>query len=304
MNRANGISKCKYQMSKCGGFCMITVALLLSAGCVSLDSFLFEPTPATAYLQPGDMQPEWNVRFIIPDSLIEPVALASQGDSIYGFFVRPDGLDPVRNGITVLYNHGNAFNINRYWGRVELLWEMGYQVFIYDYHGYGRSQGKPSGEACFSDARAALTYCRGRGDVDTSRLLYYGWSLGTFMGTYLAADVRSPGVLILETPLASVSAITREGTVLDMPGDFFARADFDNERRLTEVGAPVVILYGEHDSTAQADRHALPLIDILRANGRPYQAYAADCGHCGIPETMGAQYFAVMKDSVVKLLQE
>jgi alpha/beta superfamily hydrolase len=282
--------------------CLLPAVGLLFAGCMSLDSFLFEQTRVAEYFQPGDMLPEWNTRYIIPDSLIEPVVLNSMGDSIYGFFVHANGLDPVRNSVTMLYHHGHSYNINRYWGRVELLWEMGYQVFIYDYHGYGRSQGEPSGAACYSDARAALAYCLTRPDVDSTRLVYYGWSLGSFMGTYLASDVRSPTVLVLETPLASTSALVREGTLLDVPGDFFAKADFDNERRITEVGAPAVIFYAEHDSTARPDRHVQSLIDILKANNRTYQAYSADCGHVAVPWAISPLYTAVMKDTLLKWL--
>ena len=84
----------------------------------SLDDFLFEPTKIDEYLRAEDFDEDWGVRFIIPDSLIEPVTLTSMGNAIYGFFVKgyPDSI--INNQVTILYCHGNSDNINRYWGRV------------------------------------------------------------------------------------------------------------------------------------------------------------------------------------------
>jgi len=245
------------------------------------------------------MDTAWHVRFIIPDSLIEPAALTSQGKGIYGFFVRPDGAHPDQNSVTVLYSHGNYGNINRYWGRVELLWEMGYQVFIYDYQGYGMSAGTPSGAACYADAETALSYCRHRADVDSTKLVYYGWSLGSFMTCHLAADIRPPAALILETPIASTSALTSEGTVLDVPGSFVANADFDNEKRIGNVGAPLLLLHGKKDETANFERNALRLYEKSNKANTEY-VWLDEAGHENIPETMGSEYAAVVTDFIAR----
>lgn len=274
-------------------------ALLL--GCFSLDSFLFEPDRITGdYLNSEDMKPEWNVRGIIqPESLIQPVTLTSQGKSIYGFFVLPGGADTAARPTTVIYSHGTGENINRYWGRVELLWEMGFQVFIYDYQGYGRSEGSPSGPGCFSDAEAALAYCLGRSDVDSSRVVYYGWSLGSYMACHLAADIMAPEAIILEAALASTSSLTREGTVLDVPGSFVVRADFDNERRIGRVGAPLLMLHGRKDETAVFERNALVLYG--KSNQSRTEFVWLDNGtHENVPETMGSDYARVIKDFVFR----
>ena len=115
---------------------IMLVSILVLAACqrtISLDDFLFEPTQIDEYLRPEDFDDEWGTRFIIPDSLIEPVALTSMGNTIYGFFVygHPDSAN--NNQVTILYCHGKDENINRYWTWVEHFWEMGYNVFIFDY---------------------------------------------------------------------------------------------------------------------------------------------------------------------------
>jgi hypothetical protein len=280
--------------------------LLLLLACFSLDSFLFEPTEVTEYFQPADMDTSWHVRFIIPDFLIEPDSLISQGNKIYGFFVKPDGLPEhsFESQVTIIYCHGKGENINRYWGRVELLWEMGYKVFIFDYQGYGKSEGSPSAAACYADGEAALDYCRSRSDVDTTKIIYYGWSLGSFIATHLASDIRHPPALILEAPIASVSAVTKEGTVLNFPGSYVAKADFDNEQRITKVNAPILILYGRKDETAVPERHAKVLIDILGKAQKPYESHeVVNAGHDDIPDVMGNEYTQVINNFITQHVQ-
>jgi uncharacterized protein len=273
--------------------CVVGVCLVLALpGCFKLDSFLFDPAPVTEYLQMTSADSAaWHVRGIIPDSLVEPETLTNSlnGNKVYGFFVRqPSDTDAAPEGVTVIYNHGNGSNINRYWGRVELLWEMGYRVFIYDYEGYGKSEGTPTGDACYADAEAALAYVLARPDVVDSMVVYYGWSLGSFMTCHLAADVRPPRCLILENPIASTSALAKEAAVLEIPGSFLAGADFDNEGRMRFLGCRTLIIYGENDQTAVPARHALVLLD--KGYGwlpelRDYPVAGSD--HSDLPEVMG-----------------
>jgi pimeloyl-ACP methyl ester carboxylesterase len=272
---------------------LVVCGCLLLLSCFKLDSFLFDPTPVTEYLEMNAADSlAWHVRGIIPDSLVKPETLTVlDGNKVYGFFVRqPADTDgPELSGVTVLYNHGNGQNINRYWGRVELLWEAGCNVFIYDYEGYGKSEGSPAGDACYADAEAALAYVLARPDVVDSMVVYYGWSMGSFMACHLAADnVWTPRCIILENPLASTSALAKEGAVLEIPGSFLANADFDNEGRMRFLGCRTLIIYGTQDQTAVPARHALVLLD--KGYGWlpeliDYPIAGAD--HSDLPEVMG-----------------
>jgi hypothetical protein len=279
-------------------FLLLTGLLTLLLGCFSLDSFLFEPTRITGeYRNPADMDTAWHVQGIIPESLIGPVELVSQEKHIYGLFARHTFNDTAVRPVTIVYSHGNAENINRYWGRVELLWEMGYQVFIYDYQGFGKSEGTPSGSGCFADAEAALSYCLSRSDVDSSRLVYYGWSLGSYMTCHLAADIRPSRAVILEAALASTSELTREGTVLDIPGSFVVKADFDNESRIGLLGAPLLMLHGRKDETAVFERNALVLYEKSDQTRTEF-VWLDSANHVNIPETMGSDYARVITEFI------
>ncbi len=281
------------------GLCLLTPA------CLRMDRFLFAPWIVDEYLRPGDIDSiAWHVRFVIPDTLYEEVELASSGDNaIYGFLVRPDSSSS-RDDITILYNHGNSHCINRYWGRVELLWEMGYRVFIYDYQGYGKSDGSPSGDACFADGRAALEYLLDCPEVDPERIVYYGWSMGTFITTYLAADSVTPLGLVLESPPASASALVREGTVFDVPGSMITEFDFDNVRRIAHVGVPVLLMHGEDDDYLPPSRHALPLVQEAQGHTPMNVVLVPGAGHEDVPHVLGDEYSRLVTDYIHRRAME
>jgi pimeloyl-ACP methyl ester carboxylesterase len=293
-------SKCKLQTANCKlSQCLLLVLVLALPGCLRLDSFLFDPIRVEGeYFNSADMDTSWHVRGnVIPDSLIEPDTLYGlDSNRVYGFFARQPNAP---GGITVIYNHGRGENINRYWGRVELLWEAGFNVFIYDYEGFGKSEGSPSGAACYADAEAALSFVRARGIADSTTVLY-AWSLGSFMACHLAADIEGfkPRCVILENPMASMSALAREGTVLGIPGSFLVDADFDNEVRMRKLGCRTLIIYGKKDDTAVPERNALVLWDKADASMTTLRA-VEDANHSDVPETMGyAEYKQVVEDFI------
>lgn len=262
---------------------------------MTLDDFLFDPVVVDEYLRPEDLA-EWGVRFIIPDSLIEPVVLQSMENSIYGFFVKGNPDSTVNNAVTCLYCQGKDENINRYWVRVEYLWEMGFNVFIFDYQGYGMSEGSPSGEALFSDGRAALSYVKSRIDIDTLKVVYYGFSLGSFVAVYLAAETAHPAALIIESAPASATSLLRDSGLLNLTGSYVVEADFDNENRIADINSPLYMLHGLDDDFVVLDRH-FPLIWDNAVQPKDY-IWVENANHDGIPEALGQTYNSVIIDFV------
>lgn len=256
-----------------------------------MDRFLFSPWIVDEYLRPADVDSvAWRVHGIIPETLYQEVELvSSDGNRIYGFLVQPED-DTCHDDITILYCHGNTHCINRYWGRVELLWEMGYRVFIFDYQGYGKSEGEPTGDACLADGRAALAFLRSRPEVNPDRIIYYGWSMGTFITTYLAADSLTPFGLIMESPPASAEALVKEGTVFDIPGSMLTRFDFDNETRIVRVGVPVLMMYGTEDEMVPPTRHAQRLLAAAKGHAEVDNIRVEGAGHEDVPYVLGEGY--------------
>jgi fermentation-respiration switch protein FrsA (DUF1100 family) len=276
----------------------VFIAFLAVLACqrpYSLDDFLFEPVKLEGDYLDSAALAEWDCVDTIPRGLKELVALPStDGNEIYGYYVAcgPDSIAMVEKRITILYCHGNSTNINRYWKRVEYLWNMGYNVFIFDYQGYGKSEGSPSGQALYDDGEAALDYVKSR----TDSIVYYGWSLGSYVATHLAADIEHPKALIIESAPASVEALLRDAGLVDLPGDYVAQADFDNVKRIGKIDCPLFMMHGLADDYVVFERH-FPY--IWKAAIEPKDSLlVAGAVHDNVPEILGARYYQSITDFI------
>jgi fermentation-respiration switch protein FrsA (DUF1100 family) len=263
---------------------MLLLALLpLAAGCMKMDGFLFENEKLDRYLLPGNT---------IPDSLLEPVTMMSEGNRIYGYWVRSSGERP---GLTLLYCHGNKNSLDFYWDRVMYLHRLGVNVFVFDYRGYGRSEGESSEAGLFADGETALDYVMHERGVAADSLLLYGFSLGNVVSIHLAADRVRPRALVAEAPFASANSLTQGASGLDIPPRWLTDGTFDNAATIGRVTAPVLVIHGEDDDFVR-----------YRDNGRVVYQSANDpkrlvvvpgAGHSTIPETMGVEeYLALLRE--------
>ncbi|HEV8472174.1 MAG TPA: alpha/beta hydrolase [Methylomirabilota bacterium] len=162
---------------------------------------------------------------------------AADGVRLHGWLI------PGRAPTTLLYSHGNGGNIA---GRVSiarlLADQLGVGVFMYDYRGYGRSEGTPSEVGLVSDAlgaRAALL----REGVAPEHLVYFGRSLGAAVTLDLAL-AHPPRAVVLESPFASVRAMAN--TVLPGVGYVF-RTRWDSLGKIARLRAPLLVLHGDAD---------------------------------------------------------
>ncbi len=164
---------------------------------------------------------------------------AADGVKLHGWLV------PGRTPTTLLYSHGNGGNMS---GRVTiarmLVDQLGVGVFMYDYRGYGRSEGAPSEAGLVADAlgaRAALL----REGVAPADIVYYGRSLGAAVSVDLAL-AHPPRGMVLESPFASVRAMA--GTVLPGIGALF-RTRWDSLEKMPRLRAPLLLLHSDADET-------------------------------------------------------
>lgn len=148
-------------MSRSLQFCCALIPLLL-AGCAN--PLFYQPdrklyqTPARAGLVYGD------VRFRSAD-----------GTRLAGWFIHTTNETP--RG-TVIHCHGNAQNMTAHFSFVDWLPRHGFNVFTFDYRGYGLSEGKPDRDGVLMDTLAAIEHVSHRPDVDPRRIVLLGQSLG------------------------------------------------------------------------------------------------------------------------------
>lgn len=266
----------------------IVASIVLLQGC-SMDAFLFDNLALTEYNLSSA---------VIPASQVEAVTLNSGSEMLYGFYIKQPDSQRVEPHQVILYHHGNKHHIEAYWERVELLYRAGFDVFIYDYRGFGKSTGTSSEQGLYEDATAALDYLRSRKDVDTAQIVDYGFSLGGVPAMYLAAFKHKPRCVITEDIFASAEALIRSGTLLDVPGNFLMKGKFDNADHARIRTSPLLMLHGTADIFIPYDQHGRLIYEAASQPKRLVMVEGA--GHSGVPGTLGDQGYIDLIRNFIK----
>jgi len=187
---------------------------------------------------------------------------------------------------TVLFLHGNAENISTHIASVAWLPAAGFNVFLFDYRGYGLSQGNPSFKGLHQDVEAALATVKQRKDVSPNIVLF-GQSLGASIAVTSLADSKyrdSVSALIIDSAFAGFRQIAREklsDVWITWPFQWPLSLGFDNTYKPLEAISrihpiPVLIIHGGADKVVPV-HHAEQL---YAAAQEPKQLWiVSDSGH-------------------------
>jgi len=147
---------------------------------------------------------------------------------------------------TLLFFHGNAGNISHRGESLKIFHDLGLNILIFDYRGYGQSEGKPNEAGLYIDAKAAwdhLTRTRGIRDQD---IIIFGRSLGGVIAAQLASQT-SPSGIILESTFSSAKAMAREMFPI-LSYIVPVRFDFETEEYIKAVNCPVLVIHSSDDN--------------------------------------------------------
>lgn len=143
----------------------------------------------------------------------------------------------------ILYFHGNAGNLAG-WGELANQYvKMGYDVFMPDYRGYGKSVGKLSEAALFSDALLAYNYLLNK--FESEKITIFGRSLGTGIAAQLASRVSSKQI-ILETPYYNLIDVG-QSIIPFLPVGLLTKYPIRSNEYLQSVNEPIHIFHGKKD---------------------------------------------------------
>lgn len=159
---------------------------------------------------------------------------------------------------TVLHLHGNAENISTHIGNVYWMPARGFNVLLLDYRGYGASLGSPSVEGALIDVDSAMQTLLARADVDRSRIVVFGQSLGGALAIHYVAHTpyrQHVRALIVESAFSSYREIAREKLAafwltwpLQYPLSWTVSDDYSPLRAVGQVSPiPLLILHGDAD---------------------------------------------------------
>ena len=145
----------------------------------------------------------------------------------------------------VLFCHGNAGNISHRLESIALFHRLGLSVLIFDYRGYGDSEGKPDEQGTYRDARAAWRHLRELRGVAGDDIILFGRSLGAAVAAWLAARER-PRAVILESAFTSAASLGAEHYPW-LPVDLLLRHRYDTLARVSEIRAPLLVVHSRDD---------------------------------------------------------
>ncbi len=179
---------------------------------------------------------------------------AADGVRLHGWFF-PANAGSLRADWVALVCHGNAGNISHRLDLTGALLSTGVAVFLFDYRGYGRSEGRPSEEGTYRDAQAAHAWLRGKG-FRAERILAFGESLGGGVVSELALREPVAGI-VLQSAFTSIADIGAE-LFPWLPVRWLSRIHYDTHRKLPRLQVPVLILHSRADNLvrfAHAERN-------------------------------------------------
>jgi hypothetical protein len=220
----------------------------------------------------------------------EEVFLAtSDGTRIHGWYLpaKEAGIE------TVLVCHGNAGNVSDRLDRaVRLQKELAVNVLLFDYRGFGRSEGSPDEEGTYQDGLAAYRYLTEKRGIAPTSIVLFGESLGAAVAIELAGRVKA-GALVLEAPFTSIRAMAK--VAYPFLPTFWVRTRYDNLSKIGELEMPVLIFHGTRDDVvpfAQGE-------ELYRAAREPKAFVAVEgAGHSDVYAVGGELYWNAWKEWV------
>ena len=211
-------------------FFVIILGIMLSFFYKNIEAyFVFAPQKVLDY-SPADYGLEWKDVYLH----------THDGQVLHGWFFSVAREEPV-----ILFYHGNAGNISHRLDYIQQLTRMGFNVFIFDYRGYGKSSGKPSEEGLYIDALCAYDYLVNDGKIKPEDIILLGRSLGGAVAIETATkrDVRS---LVVESSFLSVRHMARHMGIFSLISPLLP-ASYNNLEKIKKIKIPKLIIHGAND---------------------------------------------------------
>lgn len=211
------------------------------SGCSSLFFYPQRGLINNPYLHGIDYQ---DISFKTPDGVM-----------LHGWFLK----SKEKSNGTVLFLHGNAENISTHVNNVLWLVENGFDVLIFDYRGYGNSEGRPTLKGVHIDAGSALDTLFNLPYTNKKRVIVFGQSLGGAIAVYTVANSlykNSVDAIIIDSAFSSYRLIAKEklsGLIITWPFQYltsFLISDYYSPVRwISKVNpVPVLLMHGDRDN--------------------------------------------------------
>jgi len=238
-----------------------------------------------------------------PDGYWNPTTLGVPAQDIY--FNSEDGVKlhawfiPAPNAdATLLWFHGNAGNLSHRLDNIQRLKRLNLNIFIFDYRGYGRSEGDPDEKGIYKDSRAAYKQVLAMDGVSVDSLFLFGRSLGGICAVETAMNHPARG-LILESVFTNSADMSR--TIFPLiPLGWAVRSKLDAVGKVPHLKLAKLFLHGTRDDIVPYDLGR----KLFEKAGNPKAFYAIEgAGHNDTYILGGAGYFDALNRFITETLK-
>lgn len=192
------------------------------------NSFIFFPSRAVD-VTPGNYSMQYEDHFFQTED----------GLNLHGWWIEhPEA------SASVILSHGNAGNISHRISLVQMMNGLKVNFFLYDYRGYGKSEGRPDEKGLYLDGMAAYQFVRETKGITPGEIILFGRSIGGAVAAENAVKTEIGG-LVIESAFSDVRSLMRQ--LFPIVPTFLAKYDFPVSEYLKEITVPVMIMHSHQD---------------------------------------------------------
>lgn len=176
---------------------------------------------------------------------------SDDGTVLSGWFIPAKG-----NALgTVIHFHGNAQNMSAHYSFVSWLPSNGFNLFVFDYRGYGQSEGEVSRDGVFEDSVAAVNYVKTRSDLEQNKIILFGQSLGGANALAVAGREQIEGIcgVLSESAFSSYKSVAIDHAGMLKPlALMFIGNDYSPKKWIDQIApTPLVLIHGTQDQVVE-----------------------------------------------------
>ena len=160
-------------------------------------------------------------------------------ETVKGVYISAIYLENPDAEFTILYSHGNAEDIGDVDYIMDFYHQHGFSILMYDYRGYGTSDGKPSANRAYEDADAAYKYVVNELGISSNNIIIHGRSVGAAMAIHIASENKVAGIIVEGAFVSAFRVITR---IPLLPVD-----KFKNISIIGDINCPSLFIHGKQD---------------------------------------------------------
>ena len=192
------------------------------------------------------------------------------GNKLNGWLLTPMNVEVKA---TILHLHGSAGNLLRQYQLITPLIDFGYQIFMFDYGGYGCSEGEPSHQSVLQDAYLALDYLQNAGIAD-NKIIIYGQSYGGYLASIVGSN--SPDKIDAIVIEGAFSSFKEQARYKASVFGNFVKNEFQADEEIMNNYKPILVIHSREDKMVPIKFGR----KIYNNANQPKEFYQLNGSHC------------------------